>query len=231
MTLRPQACRWFELTTSRDDVAVVLEALAHTGAVELQTLERRAAPLVIAGAARLVQQFHDLADSYQAHWPDERRARATRISDPAALLATRVAQLDAWRKQADPLIAGFERLTRQVNELTDLGRLLECDPALLPEPELLAAAGRFLVDARVYAVKAKSPATDLPADPLVLTIPAGDTDRNEDFIVVVGHKDAMASIDEIFAARKARRIVWPSDVHGSLAQAAREVADRRAALE
>ena len=229
--LRPQACKWFELTTSREELARVLEALARTGAVELQTHERRAAPLVIGGAERLLEQFHALAKSYRAHWPAERPPRAIRISDPAATLAGRVAQLDAWRTQAEPLIADFERLTGQLTALADLGCLLEVDPALLPQPDLLAAAGRFLVDARVYAVKARSPVTALPADMLALTIASTAAERDEDLVMLVGRRDAMTSVDELFATRKARRIVWPTDLRGSVAQAAREVSDRRIALE
>ena len=229
--LRPQACKWFELTTSRDELARVLEALARTGAVELQTHERRAAPLVIGGAERLLEQFHDLAKSYQRHWPAERPPRTARVSDPGATLAARVALLDAWRTQAEPLITELERLSGQLTALADLGRLLEVDSALLPQPDLLAAAGRFLVDARVYAVKARSPVTALPADMLALTIASTDAQRDEDLVMLVGRRDAMTAVDELFATRKARRIVWPTDLHGSAAQAAREVSDRRIALE
>ena len=161
MMLRPQACKWFELTTSRDELARVLEALARTGAVELQTHERRAAPLVIAGAEPMLERFHDLAKSYRMHWPAERRT--TRVSDPGATLAARIALLEAWRAQAEPLIAELERVTGQLRALADLGRLLDVDPALLPQPALLAAAGRFLVDTRVYAVQARSAVTVCPA--------------------------------------------------------------------
>ena len=231
MTLRAQACRWFELTTSRHELARVLEALARTGAIELQTHERRAAPLVIAGAERLLEQFHELAKTYRMRWPAERAPSATPLSQPAATLATRVAQVQAWRAQADPLIARFERLRGQWHELADLGRLLEADPARLPQPALLAGAGRFLVELRIFAVPARSPAGPLPADVLVHTIAPSRKHADEAFVVLVGHRAAMAAVDEQFAARHARRLVWPADLQGSAAQAAREVAERRSAVE
>jgi V/A-type H+-transporting ATPase subunit I len=229
--LRPQACRWFELVTARDELTPMLDALACSGAVELQTHERRAAPLVIEGVERLLEHVHELARSYRAHWPAGRVAATARIGDPAATLAARVAQLDAWRVQADPLIAESERLAAQLRALADLGRLLACDPALLPEPGLLASAGAFLVEARVYAVGAQGAAAELPATVLQLTVAARDRGSDEDFVVLVGPAAALAPVDDLFAARKARRIVWPADLHGSVPQAAREVAARRAALE
>ncbi len=225
--LRPQACRWFELVTSRDDLAALLAALARTGAVELQTHEGRAAPLVIEGAAHGLERFHELARTHGDRWPAARSAGAVRITDPAAVLAARLAQIEAWRVEADPLIADGERLAAQRRTLADLAALLGADPALLPEPGLLATAGRFLVDARVYAVASHGSASELSAELLRQHIPGGA----QDFVLVVGRREQMAAVDEHFAARKARRVAWPADLRGSVAQAARDVAARQAALE
>lgn len=225
--LRPKPCRWFELITTRDDLAPVLETLAATDAVELQTHERRAAPLVIGGSEHTLEHFHDLAKTYQARWPAQRSGGAARIVDPGATLAARVARLDAWRRQADPLIAEFERVAGQQATLADVQRVLEADPALLPEPGLLGASGRFMVEARLYAVAARGQASDLPPDVLQLTIPGGD----EDFVLVVGRVPDLGQADDMLAARKARRIAWPADLRGDAPQAARDVTGRRAALQ
>lgn len=104
--LRPRPCNWFELITSRDDLAAVLAALADTGAVELQTHERRGAPLVVGGAAmRALERFHELARIHRGRWPAARTDGAPRIADPAATLAAGMARIEAWRSAAEPLIA------------------------------------------------------------------------------------------------------------------------------
>jgi V/A-type H+-transporting ATPase subunit I len=227
--LRPWPCRWFELITTRDDLAALLEALARAGAVELQTHEQRAAPLVIAGTQHTLERFRELARIYHSHWPPPRAAGTARMADPAATLAARLAQVEAWCRLADPLIAEAERQSLALMTLADLGRLLAAAPARLPHPDLLAGARRFVVDARVYALSARSAASELPAGVLQQLIPAAD--GGEDFAVVVGRMQDLAEADARFAALRARRVVWPHDLHGDLPQAARQVAERRSTLE
>jgi V/A-type H+-transporting ATPase subunit I len=226
--LRPRACRWFELITSRDDLAAALESLAGTGAVELQTHERGGGALVIAGAEPALERFHELAKTCQGHWPTPHKATSARIADPARTLGARLAQLEAWRSDADPLLAERERLAALQRHWADLAHVLAADPARLPSPSLLAASGRFMVEVRLYAVVRRGPASELPADVLQLTLPAAG---DEDFVVLAGHRQDMAAVDEVFAARKARRIVWPDELDGDLPQATRRVGERRAALD
>jgi V/A-type H+-transporting ATPase subunit I len=224
--LRPQPCRWFELIAARDDLAAVLATLAATGAVELQAHEPRGAPLAVAGAERLLERFHTLAKTYRAHWPPARGGVA-RIADPAATLAARLRQLEAWAAQADPLLAQRERLAADIANLAAVGRLLAAAGAALPSPDLLAPSASAVVAARVYALPRATPASDLPAGVLQLTIRA----PGEDFLVLVGRAADLAAADEQLVARKAQPIAWPADLPADRARAAREVERRRAALE
>lgn len=230
--LRPRACHWFELITSRESLAPVLESLARSGAIELQTHERREAPLVVEGAERPIERFHELAKTYGSHWPPVCAPGATQVTNPAQTLNTRMAQLEAWRTEADPLIAAHERVLGEAQTLADLGRLLKADPATLPQPGLLSQAGHFMVDARVYAVAAQGPAlSELPAEVLSLTLPAGPGHEDEHFVVLVGRRELMPLIDDRYTALKARRIVWPADLGGSVPEAAQQVAARLATHE
>ena len=226
--LRPRACRWFELITSRADLAPVLEALATSGSVELQAHERRAAPLAVGvDVARALERFHGLSRAYRGHWPVERTFGQRRIPDPAGALDAGLAKLEAWRRDAEPLIAEIERTDGQLRALDDLGRVLDAGSGLLPPPSLLAVAGRLVVDARVYALPPRSAAPG--SDLLQLTLPAGAEDA-EIFVVLAGPTEAIARADEQLAARKARRIAWPADLRGSVSDAAREIAARQATL-
>lgn len=229
--LRPRACQWFELIASRDQLAPVLESLAETGAIELQTHERRAPPLVAdAAVERALERFHELLRTCGAHWPPARAGAAQRITDPAATLAASLARIEAWRIAAEPVIAEIERSDSQLATLADLRRLLAADPALLPHPSLLAGAGRLLVHVRVYAVAAPVAASELPADVLQVSVPAGGRDVDRLFAIVAGRREAIARADDLYAARKARRIDWPPDLRGSVSEAARQVVGQRATL-
>jgi len=226
--LRPRACQWFVLIASRADLAPVLEALAAAGAVELEARERHAAPLAIGGdVARALARFRELARTYGDHWPVGRAPGARRIPDPAGALDAGLARLEAWRSAAEPLIAEIERIGGQLRALDDLGRVLGAAPGLLPPPALLANAGRLVVDARVYALPASTEAPAPTADLLQLALPA-DADDAATYVVLAGRSDAVARADERLAALKARRIAWPADLRGSVPDAAREVAARRA---
>lgn len=231
MILRPRPCLWFELITARDDLAPVLEALARAGAVELQTHERHAGPLIVGGAEAALERFRELAKTYRSQWPQTRPAGATRVSDPALALHTRLAQLESWRADAQPLITAQEEVLAQQRTAADLQCLLAADPTQLPQPALLAGAGQQFVQTRIYLASTPALAFELPADVLALDVaaPAGETDAGH-FVVLVGAPAAMATVDQHFAALKARRVVWPADLGGSAAEAAAELARRQSAL-
>ena len=46
--LRPRPARWFEILAARDDATLVLEALARTGAVELEARRSAGLPAALA---------------------------------------------------------------------------------------------------------------------------------------------------------------------------------------
>ena len=74
---------------------------------------------------------------------------------------------------AGPVMAGADRAAGRRRGLSDLAGVLAADPTLLPQPALLASAGRFMIGTRVYAVAARTPAWELPAEVLQLVLPAG----------------------------------------------------------
>jgi V/A-type H+/Na+-transporting ATPase subunit I len=224
--LRTDPCRWFELVAARDDLAPLLQALAQGGAVELQTHAHRATPLRIEGADAALERYAELERSFHAHWPARDDTAVSAIVDPGATLARRLAQLEAWRLQAEPLIAERERLAPQERQFDDLGRLL--DTGRLPAPALLAAAGTVGVEARLFALAQEAPRP--PLGVLVQTLAAADAVADETLLLLVGLPEDLAEAEAGLQAPQARRIAWPADLDGTRAEAAARVAEQRAAL-
>jgi V/A-type H+-transporting ATPase subunit I len=224
--LRPQACRWFELVATREDLAPLLEVLARTGAVELQTQAEHGTPLLIAGVDRLLDRYESLARTHRDHWPAPRPGTGSRAPDPAATLAAAIARLEAWQAEADPLLVEREHGLAEQRRLDDLDRLLAAADEL-PAPALLAAAGRCAVELRLYLGAKPIAPNELSADLLVHTLPLGD----EHAALVLGQPAQMAAVDALFEARHARRLDWPAALAGSAAEAVQQVAAWRAAAD
>ncbi|MBI3154701.1 MAG: hypothetical protein HYZ20_04775 [Burkholderiales bacterium] len=265
--LRPQVCRWFELVCAREQLTPALATLAAAGSVELQAHEPAApfrardpqgvggrpaaerVPLVRPEVDAMLKRFRELARLSHGHWPAASPAADARIGDPAATLAARLAELEAWHAEAGPLIGAAEGLQSEVATLDAQRRLLACDPALLPSPALLGAGPGLRVEARVYAGDASPRAgggawggasggsgpadarawglTAWPAAVLALTIPCADA---APFVVLLGAPAALAALEPALAARRAHRLPWPTGLPEDLAAAQAELGRRHAAL-
>ena len=80
MSLRPAHARWFELLTSRDELTLAVETLAHTGHVELETQSGTRTHINLQALKDRMEEFNRLARRYQAYWPDS-AARAEILPD------------------------------------------------------------------------------------------------------------------------------------------------------
>jgi len=224
--LRPVPCRWFELITTRRDVARLLARLAASGAIELEAHAPQPWPAMTSGAERVLERFREIERIWRGHWPAP-RAGIDPIVDPVATLEARISALEAWRTGAGPLVAERERIALQSRSLADAGCVLEALPRGFPVVGASEAGAHAAVDMRIHAVAPHGPPPDLPAGVLRLGIRGAD----EEYVVVVGRASDLRAVDEHFAARKARRIVLPGDLPGSAKDALAALAERRNALE
>ena len=80
--LRPVPCRWFELITTRRDVAHLLAALADRGAIELETHAPEPWPALTSGADRVLERFRAIERTWRRHRPAP-RIRSQPILHPA----------------------------------------------------------------------------------------------------------------------------------------------------
>jgi V/A-type H+-transporting ATPase subunit I len=142
--LRPKPARWFEILAARDDATVALEALAATGAIELEARPSAVLPAALADLRSQLSEFAELTLRYHAYWPGA-NVRASRFPEPpAATLQRSLASLRAWAAEAEPVIAQLQRgdaecaellLWRQVlgtigDSVIDFARLAGAGPVL-----------------------------------------------------------------------------------------------------
>lgn len=155
--LRPRPARWFEILAARDDATLVLEALARTGAVELEARSGAGVPVELNEVMVLLTQFLDLSARYRAYWPAPPDCPPSAFPEaPAATLQRCLATVRAWAAEAEPVILALQRAEA---EATDLQRWQQVLAALAAGPlgsTPLAAAGP-LVQLRLFVLP---PGTD-----------------------------------------------------------------------
>jgi V/A-type H+-transporting ATPase subunit I len=163
--IRPRPARWFEALVARDDCTLLLEALAATGAVELEARAGAKLPEAFASLGPALARVVDFQARYGAWWPVTGITATHFPEPPARTLERGLARLDAWAREAEGTIRKLERnrtgleetllwrnlVDAQENANLDLGalsragpltqaRLLEFAPGLRPAlPDTLLA--------------------------------------------------------------------------------------------
>ncbi|HZJ70384.1 MAG TPA: hypothetical protein VFF36_05585 [Planctomycetota bacterium] len=143
--LRPRPARWFEILAARDDATLVLEALARTGAVELEARSSIGLPAAFADVLPLLAQYADLAARYRAYWPLAETCRPSAFPEtPVAALQRSLTIVRAWASESEPVIQALQRAEAERRELHLWQPLLETLGRHALDPTLLAGAGPWL---------------------------------------------------------------------------------------
>jgi V/A-type H+-transporting ATPase subunit I len=147
--IRPEPARWFEILAARDDAAVALEALAATGAIELETKPSAVLPAALADLRPLLQRFAEFAVRYQAYWPQGKSRRSAFPEPPATTLTRCLSRIGAWAVEAEPVIRQLQRGAEERAELMLWERVLHALAASAVDLSHAAAAGP-LVQVRLF---------------------------------------------------------------------------------
>jgi V/A-type H+/Na+-transporting ATPase subunit I len=143
--LRPRPARWFEILVARDDATLALEALARTGAVELEARSSISLPAALADVLPLLAQYADLAARYRAYWPPAETCRPSAFPEtPVAALQRSLTIVRAWASESEPVIQALQRDESERHELHLWQPLLETLGPRALDPGLLAGAGPWL---------------------------------------------------------------------------------------
>jgi V/A-type H+-transporting ATPase subunit I len=222
--IRPEAARWFEILVARDDAFVALEALATTGAVEIEW--RRTEPGAAAAAEinRLLREYGILSRRYRAYWPTARLRGTTRVA-PADALATAIAAINAWATDADPAIAALQDAETEIAQLDTVARVMaEFRGAPIDFSAIGHPGGRLLACVFVYPKGAR---LTLPSSILLHPLDLGE----ETFLLAVGAPETIEPLAQEVAAANGRRARVPEWLRPSAEENVALIGDRRAVRE
>lgn len=223
--IRPEPARWFEILAARDDAMLALEALAATGAIELEARSPAAPPAVLADLRPLLQQYGQLSQRYGAYWPKGRRQPLAFPEPPATALARSLARIRAWAADAEPVIGQLQRDAAERAELLRWQRLLGAMTTSAVDLEQLARAGP-LIEVRLFVFPPEVE-PKLAADAPV----RGFTIDGMLHAFAVGAAGELEPLALQAAALKGRSYEMPAWLRSDPAQNAAYVASRLAALE
>jgi V/A-type H+-transporting ATPase subunit I len=226
MSLRPASARWFELLTTRDSVDAALELLARTGAVEPEIGTHEQHYIGFRDIRGPVERFRHLERRYSSYWPHRDLQAPPPAGGPDRVLQFALDRLQAWQKQAAPLIARLESLTATQHDLTLFSNMLELagDDGL--DCALLAGAGAILV-ARVLVLPPGSQFAYADGA-LLLRHYRGTT---QDFVLTVGTPQRVQALVEALSEVKARPVPIPDFIDRDSASAVRQIARRQTWLD
>ena len=166
--IRPRPARWFEILAARDDATVALEALAATGAIELEARPSAVLPAALADLRSQLSEFAELSQRYHAYWPRTKVQASAFPEPPAATLQRSLTHLRAWAEDAEPVISQLQRGDAERTELLLWRRVLGTIGDSVIDFARLAGAGPVL-HARLFVFPPDSE-PELPPGTLVRTV-------------------------------------------------------------
>ncbi|MGD8497810.1 MAG: hypothetical protein PVG82_02820 [Chromatiales bacterium] len=103
MSIRPQQARWFETFVARDQTVYALEALAGTGAVQLELDPRLTAPMDLRRVRQKLRQFEALASPYREQLASCEFCPTGFEGSPERIATQALHRLRVWTARVDHL--------------------------------------------------------------------------------------------------------------------------------
>ena len=196
--LRPQAARWFEVLVAQDDVAAALEALACTGAIELEVRAERVTADPMRELKPLLDRYTELLQRYGPYWPAP-VATVARHLPARDVLEENLAQLGEWQAEVESLVDSLQALEQEGRELAIWRELFTLfQDSIIDFGRLRRVEGDLA--RRVYVFP---PDVVFPIPPEVMA--RRFVLRDQACVLVLGPADAVANLDRQAAALRGRR--------------------------
>lgn len=141
---RPVSTRWLEVLCPRGESVRTLTELARTGALELELRERGRADFPVAHLGAQLAAFDALYPRYGRYWERGTWRRAVLAEAPDVVVERALARIQAWRREADPLVDVLQGCEEELIRLKwleqvigtlsvrrlDFAALADCGPVL-----------------------------------------------------------------------------------------------------
>jgi V/A-type H+-transporting ATPase subunit I len=226
--IRPRPARWFEILAARDDATLVLEALATTGAVELEARPSAVLPAALADLRPQLSEFAELASRFHAYWPQVAASASPFPEPPAVTLARSLAHLRAWAEEAEPVIQQLQRGEAERAELLLWRRVLATIGESVIDFARLAGAGPIL-HARLFVFPPDS-TPELPPGTLTRTVDLDGTMVCALAALTVGDAEDVQALAQQAALLKGRVYDAPAWLRADAEETERYIAPRLDAL-
>jgi V/A-type H+-transporting ATPase subunit I len=226
--IRPKPARWFEILAARDDATLALEALARTGAVELEARASAVLPAALADLRPQLSEFAELSSRYRAYWP-RTSARPSAFPEPPALtLGRSLERLRAWAVDAEPVIRQLQRGEAERIELLLWRRVLTTIGESVIDFARLAGAGPVL-HARLFVFPPDSE-PELPPGTLTRSVDLDGTMVCALAALTVGAGEEIQALAQQAALLKGRVYDAPPWLRADAEETERYIAPRLDAL-
>jgi len=159
--MRPVHTTWFELLTTHDELTDTLEALAHTGTIELELHDHTRMQMDLQDLQLRVQEYTRLERYYKPLWPNPDMGMSPFSGSPAEILDTALSSLYDWEKQAQPKIQKLEVVKSRLADMRLLHNLLLSDVTSTLDYQLLSNTGPT-VSARLFLLPTRSRLESIP---------------------------------------------------------------------
>ncbi|NNJ96268.1 MAG: ATPase [Gammaproteobacteria bacterium] len=204
MNMRPTDTRWFELLTTHDELTDTLEALATTGAIELEWHDQSRMQMDLQDLQSRVDEFSRLGREYASWWPQPDTGMSPFNGSPGEILDKALACLNDWERQAQPRIDELEIISSRLTDLRLLRELLSSESASELDYKLLTTAGPT-VAARLYLLPSKTRLKRIPDNMLWREIPT----QGRVFMLLVGSCDDLDNLTAELAVKKYTAVRLP----------------------
>ena len=226
--IRPKPARWFEILAARDDATLALEALAATGAVELEARASAVLPAALADLRPQLSEFAELATRFRAYWPSATSMASPFPEPPAVTLQRSLGHLRAWAVDAEPVIQQLQRGEAERAELLLWRRVLATIGESVIDFARLAGAGPVL-RARLFVFPPDSE-PELPPGTLTRSVDLDGTMVCALAALSIGAGEEMQALAQQAALLKGRVYDAPAWLRVDAEETERYVAPRLEAL-
>ncbi|MDX2486397.1 MAG: V-type ATPase 116kDa subunit family protein [Gammaproteobacteria bacterium] len=205
MRMRPDHTLWFELLVTHDDLTDTLEALAHTGSIELELHEHTHMQMDLQDLQLRLQEFSRLERYYKSLWPKPDAGMSPFSGSPADIFDKALSCIYDWEKEVQPQIQRLDIVKNRLNDLRLLQKLLTTEQSNGLDYRLLSASGAN-ISARLFLQPHNSRLQSIPDTVLWKEYKTA----THQFLLLVGTVDDLNALSAELIQKKYTYVQLPS---------------------